>query len=62
MTESDLIEIGQRIGGVAESNGLFTEGLTRLIGDRNILEMSVGELLTVIREHSEWFNKTYEAV
>lgn len=62
MTESDLIEICQGIGTVAESNGLFTSGLAIRIGERDILEMTVGELLTVIRDHSERFNKTYEAV
>jgi len=59
MTESDLVEICLAIGTVAESNSLFTEGLTRLIGDRNILEMSVGELLEIIQEYKGIFNRIH---
>jgi len=59
MTESELIEICQEIGTVTESNSLFTEGLTRLIGDRNILEMSVGELLEIIQEYKGIFNRIH---
>lgn len=62
MTESSLIEIGQKIGSVAESNGLFTFGLAQRIGERDILEMTVGELISFIREYSTWFNETYGAV
>lgn len=54
-----LIEICQEIGTVPESNSLFTEGLTRLIGDRNILEMSVGELLEIIQEYKGIFNRIH---
>jgi len=59
MTESELIEICQEIGTVPESNSLFTEGLTRLIGDRNILEMSVGELFEIIQKYKGIFNRIH---
>jgi len=57
-----LVEICQAIGDVAESNSLFTSGLTRRIGERDLEQMTVGELLAAIREHTEAFNKIYGAI
>lgn len=55
----EIMAVCQEIGGIAECNGLFLDGLARKIGERSITDMMVGELLAVYREHREWFNKVY---
>lgn len=55
----ELMTIADEIGGIAVSNGPFLDGLVRKIGERDITDMTVGELLAVYREHREWFNRVY---
>lgn len=55
----EIMNICQEIGQIAESNGLFLDGLVRRIGERPILDMTVGDLLGIYQGHREWFNKVY---
>lgn len=62
-TEDQLIEVCQEIGSIAGSNGHFTAGLARLLdnGGQPLLEMKVGDLLSISREYSETFNRVHGA-
>jgi len=56
-----MIDICHEIGTVAESNSLFTVGLTRriLADGKNIEDISVGALLSYIKKHADFYNHAY---
>lgn len=60
-TETQLTEVCQEIGNIAESNCHYTAGLARLLdkGEQPILDMKVGELLSLAREYKEVFNRVH---
>jgi hypothetical protein len=57
-----LIDACVEIGGIAECNALYTEGLRRRIiaTGKAVEDMTVAELLALHRQHNAWFNQTYE--
>ena len=57
-TESELIDVCQELGGIAESNCHFTSGLAHRLeaGNVQLLEMKVGDLLSLSREYNKFFN------
>lgn len=62
-TEDQLIEVCREIGGISGSNGHFTAGLARLLdnGEQPLLDMKVGELLSLFKEYKETFNRVHGA-
>ena len=52
----DLISVCQEIGGIAESNGLYTSLLSQQF-TQPIEEMTVAELLAIHRQYLETFNE-----
>lgn len=59
MTHEELINVCQAIGGVAESNGMFTAGLAVMLEDATIEDLTVGELLAAIAVRREQYNAMY---
>ena len=60
-TEQELIEVCREIGGIAGSNGHFTDGLARIIEatGKSIQDLSVCELLHLAREYNKTFNRIH---
>lgn len=60
ISDQGLHNIGvcAEIGGIAECNGPYTDGLNRRIAanGKAIEDLTVRELLDLHRQHSEWFN------
>jgi hypothetical protein len=60
-TESELLEVCQEIGFISECNCHFTDGLAGVLerSGKNIQEMTIAELLTMMRNHSAFYNKMH---
>jgi hypothetical protein len=59
--ESQLIEVCQEIGLIAESNCHFTAGLALKIEatGKNIVDLTICELMHLNRDYSEIFNRIH---
>ncbi len=57
ITHEELIDICQEIGTVAESNAAFTSGLTVALACKPLEDMTVAELLDVIRRCRKSYNQ-----
>ncbi|MFZ4859232.1 MAG: hypothetical protein ACOYL3_22875 [Desulfuromonadaceae bacterium] len=60
-TEQELISISREIGGIASSNGLFTDGLSCIIEatGRSIPDLTIAELLHLTRSYKQTFNQIH---
>lgn len=56
-----VVDVCSEIGSVARCNNHYTAGLTRRIIEAgiDISQMSVGELIRLSREHSEFYNRIH---
>jgi hypothetical protein len=59
ITHEILIDVCQEIGTVAESNGLFTLGLAKLLAGKTLDTLTVAELLTCIKQRQAVYNKIH---
>ena len=55
------LDVCAEIGGIAESNGRYTAGLSERIAatGKAIEDLTVRELLDLHRQHNEWFNSVH---
>lgn len=60
-TAEQLINVSIVIGGIAESNGHYTDGLSRIIeaSGKDIMDLTVCELLHLARNYNETFNRIH---
>jgi hypothetical protein len=60
-TERELIEASIALGTIAESSGVYTHGLARLVAatGKPVAELAIGELLELNRQHLERFNRVH---
>jgi len=56
--ETELIDICGKLGGIAETNSRYTSGLSKRVAKtgKKIEELTVGELLNLDKDYSEYFN------
>lgn len=57
----DFLYACMEIGGIAESNGYYTDGLTRQIEQtgKSFEQLTIAELLTLHRDYNAQFNSLY---